>query len=141
MKTVVRKLHYIAVLAALVVSLASCEVDVAVGNHTLAYRENTEYLCSFVWTDEWYDEFGDYHYQELYFYPDNTGEDYIRVQDRWGFVQEYSYRFRWDWYDSFFTSIRLNYGGGDYSYMDNMRMYNARLDCLLDGSYVTFIGY
>ena len=53
MKTSVRKLYYIAALAALVILLPSCEVDFSIGNNTLDYRENTEYLCSFVWVDEW----------------------------------------------------------------------------------------
>ena len=58
-----------------------------------------------------------------------------------GYVQESRYVFTWDWYDAFYTSIRMHYGGGDYSYMDNMQMYDGRLDCMLDGYPVTFFGY
>lgn len=140
MKTLIRKFYYMSALAVLVVSLSSCEVDFSIGNNTLGYRESTEYLCSFVWVDEWSDADG-YHRQEICFYPNNTGEDYIRFQDRWGYVQEYRYVFTWDWYDSFYTSIRMNYGGGDYSFMDNMDMYDRRIDCLFDGYPVTFFGY
>ena len=140
MKTSVRKLYYIAALAALVILLPSCEVDFSIGNNTLDYRGNTEYLCSFVWVDEWSDSDG-FHRQEITFYPDNTGEDYVRIQYRDGYVQESRYVFTWDWYDAFYTSIRMHYGGGDYSYMDNMQMYDGRLDCLLDGYPVTFFGY
>lgn len=141
MKTLSGRIHYMALLAVLILSLPSCDVDVEFGRHSLGYRENTEYLCRYVWVDEWIDDYGDSHYQELRFYPDNTGEDYIRVRDRYGFVQEYHYRFVWDWYDAFYESIRLDYGGGDYSYMDHIQMYDRRLDCMLDGYPAYFNGY
>lgn len=140
MKTLSRKFYYMAALTALVLSLSSCEVDFSIGDNTLRGRESTEYLCSFIWIDEWSDADG-YQRQELRFYPDHTGEDYICMQDRYGYVREYRYRFTWDWYDAFYTSIRMDYGGGDYSYMDNMRMYDGGIDCLLDGYPVTFYGY
>lgn len=46
-----------------------------------------------------------------------------------------------DWYDAFYTSIRLNYGGGDYSYMDHIQLGNGRLECQLDGAWVSFYNY
>ena len=141
MKTLARKFYYMAaVVAAAALTLSSCEVDLSVGDNTLAGRESTGYLCSYVWEDEWSDADG-YHRQELCFYPDRTGEDRILFRNRWGYEEEYRYVFTWDWYDAFYTSIRLNYGGGDYSFMDNMRMYDRQIDCLLDGYRVTFFGY
>jgi len=35
----------------------------------------------------------------------------------------------------------LNYGGGDYSYMDNIRLGEGRMECLLDGAAVCFYSY
>lgn len=141
MRALQRRIYYITALAVIVLSLVSCDVNIDIGRNTLDYREKTEYLCYYVWVDDWYDDYGDYHEQQLCFYPDNTGEDYIRVQDRYGFTQEFHYNFVWDWYDSFYTSIRLNYGGGDYSYMDNIQMDNGKLGCMLDGYPVYFNGY
>lgn len=77
----------------------------------------------------------------LRFYADGTGEDYLRVQDAYGRWDEYRYTFVWDWYDAFYTSIRLNYGGGDYSYMDHIQLGNGRLECQLDGAWVSFYNY
>lgn len=66
---------------------------------------------------------------------------YIRIQDARGRWEEYTYTFTWDWYDAFYTSIRLNYGRGDYSYMDNIRLGEGRMECLLDGAAVCFYSY
>lgn len=35
-------------------------VGVEIGVGTDAYRENTDYLCSRPWSDEWYDDYGTY---------------------------------------------------------------------------------
>ncbi len=121
----------------------SCDfvgIGIEVGNGTNDYRETTSYLCSRVWIDEWEDDYGVYHYQELRFYTNNTGEDYTYTQDRHGYKKETSYSFTWDWYDAMYTSLRLKYGPGDFSYMENIRMGNNRLDCLYDGYPAYFYG-
>lgn len=110
---------YMAMLVALTLAFPSCNVEMELGNNTLEYRERTAYLCSYDWQDDWYDDYGLHHFQMLRFYTNGTGEDFIRIQDAHGRWEEYTYTFTWDWYDAFYTSIRLNYGGGDYSYMDN----------------------
>lgn len=110
------------------------------GTGTNEYREATAYLCSYLWTDEWVDDRGTRYYQELSFYPDGKGEDYIVSEDRFGFRQETRYAFVWDWWDTFCTSIRLTYGKGDYSYMENIRVERNRLECLYDGSPAYFFG-
>ena len=138
MKTKARKFMYIAMLLLVTLALPSCEVDLSLGNHTLEYRERTAYLCSSDWQDDWYDDYGYHRFQVLRFYADGTGEDYLRVQDAYGRWDEYRYTFVWDWYDAFYTSIRLNYGGGDYSYMDHIQLGNGRLECQLDGAWVSF---
>ena len=104
------------------------------------YREATDYLCSYIWTDEWTDDYGTYYYQEIRFYTDGKGEDYIASEDRFGFRQETRYAFAWDWWDAFYTSLRLTYGKGDYSYMENMRMERGRMECLYDGVPAYFTG-
>lgn len=132
---------YMAILVALTLAFPSCNVEMELGNNTLEYRERTGYLCSYGWQDDWYDDYGLHHFQVLRFYADGTGEDFIRIQDARGRWKEYTYTFTWDWYDAFYTSIRLNYGGGDYSYMDNIRLGEGRLECLLDGEAVCFYNY
>lgn len=107
-----------AMLVALTFAFPSCNVEMELGNNTLEYRERTAYLCSYDWQDDWYDDYGLHHFQVLRFYT-----------------------FTWDWYDAFYTSIRLNYGGGDYSYMDNIRLGEGRMECLLDGAAVCFYSY
>lgn len=119
----------------------SCEggIDIEIGNWSDDYREATYYLCNRVWTDEWYDNHDTYCYQELYFYSNNTGVDYLYTEDRFGNIQESTYHFTWDWWDSFYTSIRLDYGDS-FAYMENIRMNRNHLDCILNGYPVSFIG-
>ena len=126
---------YMAMLVALTLAFPSCNVEMELGNNTLEYRERTAYLCSYDWQDDWYDDYGLHHFQVLRFYTNGTGEDFIRIQDARGRWEEYTYTFTWDWYDAFYTSIRLNYGRGDYSYMDNSKhskkctFYTLRFGC------------
>lgn len=137
------KLYPLIAIMALAFSLTSCErvgIDIEFGNTTNGYHEATGYLCSRPWSDEWYDNNGVYHYQELIFFPDHTGEDYMLTRDRYGYVQESSYTFAWDWYNSIYTSIRMKYGPRDFSYMDNIAMGGNQLNCLLDGEPVYFMG-
>ena len=87
MKTKKNALYRIFFLLAMTLAFTSCEyvgLGIEFGNGTNNYHERTDYLCSRVWVDEWYDDYDVYHYQELRFYPDNTGEDYLYTQDRYG---------------------------------------------------------
>lgn len=143
-----KNLYKIIALGALIsvfpILFSSCEyigIGIELGNGTNNYREATYYLCSRTWVEEWTDNYGDFHRQELRFYNNNTGEDYVLTVDKHGYRQETSYTFLWDWYDANYTSLRLKYGANDYSYMDNIFMGNNRLDCLLDGYPAYFYGY
>lgn len=123
---------------------SSCEyvgIGIELGNGTNNYRESTYYLCSRTWVEEWTDNKGDFHRQEIRFYDNNVGEDYVLTVDRHGFRKESSYTFVWDWYDANYTTLRLKYGMNDYSYMNNIFMGNNRLECLLDGYSACFYGY
>ena len=87
MKTIKRKFYYIAAVLSLIFTLSSCEyvgLGIEIGNGTNSYHESTDYLCSRIWTDEWTDEYGVYYYQEICFYPNNTGVDYLYSQDATG---------------------------------------------------------
>lgn len=137
------KLYLLLAFAALIIPLTSCEhvgIGVEFGNGSNSYYEMTDYLCSRPWVDEWYDNNGTYYRQELNFYPDNVGNDYIFTQDRYGYIQESRYTFVWDWYNSIYTSIRMKYGTRDYSYMENISIGGNRLNCLLNGEPVYFEG-
>ena len=118
MKTTRRKFYYIVAILSLIVTLSSCEyvgLGIEFGNGPGDYRETTDYLCSRTWTDEWTDDYGIYYYQES------------------------TLNFAWDWWNSSYTSIRLNYGSR-YSYMDNIQMGGNQLNCLLDNYPAYFIG-
>ena len=78
MKTIKRKLYYIAAMLSLIFTLNSCDyvgLGIEFGNGTNDYRETTDYLCSRIWTDEWTDEYDVYYYQGRRFDPYNTGID------------------------------------------------------------------
>lgn len=142
MKTKKKALYRIFFLLAMTLAFTSCEyvgLGVEFGNGTNNYRERTDYLCSRIWTDEWYDDYDTYYYQELRFYPDNTGEDYLYKQDRYGNREESILRFAWDWWNVSYTSLRLTYRDG-YSYMDNIQMGGNQLNCLFDNYPAYFTG-
>ena len=142
MKKVVYKLMMVIFLVGFGISFTSCEGYVEMGFDTVHddYYEKTDYLCSRVWFDEWHDDFGVYYYQELRFYSNGRGEDYMYSVDHFGYKNERSYSFRWDWNNSVYTSIVLKYGGKDYSYMERIRMGGNKLDCLFDGEPAYFRG-
>ena len=144
MKKLCKFIAFGALISVFPILFSSCEyigIGIELGNGTNNYREATYYLCSRTWVEEWTDNYGDFHRQELRFYNNNTGEDYVLTVDKHGYRQETSYTFLWDWYDANYTSLRLKYGANDYSYMDNIFMGNNSLDCLLDGYPAYFYGY
>ena len=123
--------------------LTSCEgvlVDVEVGDPVDHVQSSTNYLTSRVWVDEWTDDNGVFYHQEICFYFNRLGSDYLYQEDRWGRRSESTYQFTWDWRNSRCTEIRLKYGPGDYSYMEHIILGGNKLDCLLDGQPVYFIG-
>lgn len=124
-------------------TLGSCEeleLDIDLGGESSHVCYSTDYLTSRVWVDEWKDDEGMFYHQELRFYNDHVGSDYMYTEDRWGYRTESSYDFTWDWRNSSCTSIRMKYGRGDYSYMEHISMGGNRLDCLLDGQSAYFKG-
>ena len=70
---------------------------------------------------------------QQYFYLDRTGVDYIRVEYRNGDVEVFEYNFRWNWENYAQTSIRMSYGPGDVSYLDDVYLGGNRLSGYLDG--------
>ena len=143
MKSLFKIIAFSALITVSSILFSSCQyagIGIEIGNGTNNYREATYYLCSITWVEEWTDSYGDFHRQELRFYDNNMGEDYVLTVDRRGFRKESSYTFVWDWYDANYTSLRLKYGANDYSYMDNIMMGSNRLDCLLDGYPACFYG-
>ena len=124
-------------------TLGSCEevgLDIELGGGSSHVDYATEYLTSRVWVDEWKDTEGNFYHQELRFYPDRVGSDYMYVEDAWGFREETSYDFYWNWRNSSCTALKLKYGPGDYSYMEHISMGGNRLDCLFDGQEAYFKG-
>ena len=117
MKTNAFKYLGIALMALMMISLTSCEVEI----------------------DSFYDDdnIGGGYYsrccQELDFYLDRTGVDYIRVEYRNGDVEVFEYNFRWNWENYAQTSIRMSYGPGDVSYLDDVYLGGNRLSGYLDG--------
>ena len=142
MKTKIIRILGLLPIFLMAITFTSCEevyLDVDMdGSSDRRYK--TEYLCSRVWVDEWEDDNGTFYRQELRFWTDYCGEDYLYSEDRWGYETESSYRFDWDWRNTASTSIRLRYGPGDYSYMERISMGDNRLTCWFDGQSAYFVG-
>lgn len=124
--------------------MVSCEINglgISFGNGGPGnYSERTDYLCSRSWGNEWYDRDGTYYYQELRFYPDATGVDYLYRRNSYS-ENESTLRFKWDWWNAAYTSLRLLYYEDKHvSYFDNILMSGNQLNGVLDGESVFFIG-
>ena len=96
------------------ISLTSCEVEIDSfyddDNIGGGYYSRSSELCSRTWISYYRDADGNRCCQELDFYLDRTGVDYIRVEYRNGDVEVFEYNFRWNWENYAQTSIRMSYG-------------------------------
>lgn len=130
----------------LVTGLAACEVEVDTfyddDNIGGGYYNRSAELCSRTWVSEYLDIDGNPCRQELDFYLDRTGIDYILVRYPGGRYEEFEYHFRWSWENYAQSSLRMNYGSGDVSYLDDVYVGGNMLSGYLDGrnNYVEFIG-
>lgn len=137
MKTNAFKYLGMALMALMMVSLTSCDVEIDSfyddDNIGGGYCARSEELCSRTWVSYYYDVDGNRCRQELDFYLDRTGVDYLRVEYRNGAVETFEYTFRWNWDNYAQTSIRMAYGPNDVSYLDDVYIGGNRLSGFLDG--------
>ena len=123
MKTNTFKYFGLALMAILMVSFTSCEVEIDSfyddDNNGAGYYNRSADLCSRTWVS---------------FY---RGMEYPN-----GTVEQYEYNFRWNWENYAQTSIRMSYGPNDVSYLDDVYIGGNRLSGYLDGrnNFVEFQG-
>ena len=118
-------------------SLTSCEVEFRLLDNEIHYNDHTNEICSRTWEESWVEN-GNRYTQRLDFYNNRTGRDYLRIEYWDGDVQENTYRFNWKWDDK--DCIRMEYGPGDISYLDDIRIYSNTLTGYLDDVEVYFKG-
>ena len=118
-------------------SLTSCEVEFRLLDNEIHYNDHTNEICSRTWEESWVEN-GNRYTQRLDFYNNRTGRDYLRIEYWDGDVQENIYRFNWKWDDK--DCIRMEYGPGDISYLDDIRIYSNTLTGYLDDVEVYFKG-
>ena len=118
-------------------SLTSCEVEFRLLDNEIHYNDHTNEICSRTWEESWVEN-GNRYTQRLDFYNNRTGRDYLRIEYWDGDVQENIYRFNWKWDDK--DCIRMEYGPGDVSYLDAIRIYSNTLTGYLDDVEVYFKG-
>lgn len=146
MKTNAFRYLGLALMAVLTLSLTSCEVEIDRfyddDNRGGAYYNRSSDLCSRTWVSYYWDADGNRCRQELDFFMNRSGIDYIRVEYPDGFVETFEYKFRWNWDDNAQTSIRMAYTPTDVSYLDEVYIGGNRLTGYLDGgdNYVEFKG-
>ena len=118
-------------------SLTSCEVEFRLLDNEIHYNDHTNEICSRTWEESWVEN-GNRYTQRLDFYNNRTGRDYLRIEYWDGDVQENTYRFNWKWDDK--DCIRMEYGPGDVSYLDDIRIYSNTLTGYLNDVEVYFKG-
>lgn len=142
MKTRWMKYFGIAVALTTMISFTSCEVEIDdwyEDEYDESYYNKTRDLCSRTWEESW-EQDGKYYTQRLDFYENRTGRDRMRVEYRDGYVTEDVYIFDWSWDNGSQTRIRMEYGPGDVSFFEHVRMGGNTLSGLLDGTEVYFTG-
>ena len=110
MKTSTFKYFGLALMAILMVSFTSCEVEIDSfydDDNGAGYYNRSADLCSRTWVSFYRDMDGNYCRQELDFFLDHTGIDRIRVEYPNGVVNHYEYNFRWSWENYAQTSIHI----------------------------------
>ena len=128
MKTLAFKYLKLFLLAVAMVNLTSCEIEIDDfyddDNIGGSYYNKSLDLCSRTWADTFH------------------GEDYIRVEYPNGRYSESVYSFTWNWEDRSQYSLRMVYGPGDVSYLDDVWIRGNVLSGYLDGhdNYVDFTG-
>ncbi|WP_455583992.1 hypothetical protein [Bacteroides sp.] len=146
MKTKAFKYLKPVLLVLLMVNLAACEVaidgfydDDHIGG---GYYNKSRELCSRTWVRYYYNIDGYYCRQEIDFYLDRRGIDYIRVQYPNGRISEYEYRFVWNWENPAQSSLCMVYAPDDVSHLDEVRIWGNQLTGYLDGwnNYVIYNG-
>lgn len=135
-----------AFIAVVLMNLTSCQVEIDSFNDSDniggEYYSRSSQLCSRTWVSNYRNADGNPCKQEMDFYMDRTGVDYVRVTYPNGDIEVFEYKFRWNWENYSQTSIRISYGPGDVSYFDNIYMGANTLSGYLDGNnnYVEFVG-
>lgn len=133
-------------MATLLVGFSSCEVELGVfwdtDNNGSTYSAKSQDLCSRTWVDIYYDADGNRCRQELNFYTNRTGTDFIRIEYRNGGVYVNEYAFKWSWENYSQTTLRMSYGPGDVSYLENLQLRGNSLSGYLDGwnNFVEYTG-
>ena len=120
-----------------IMSLTSCDVEVRVWHDDVHHSDHTPELCSRTWEESWVDN-GNRYTQRLDFYNNRTGRDYLRSEYWNGGVSEDTYHFHWKWDGK--NCIRMEYGPGDISYLENIWIHNNTLTGYLDNVEVYFKG-
>ena len=124
MKTLTFKYLKLFLLAVAMINLTSCEIEIDDfyddDNIGGSYYNKSLDLCSRPWADTFYDADGNYCYQELNFYLDRHGEDYIRVEYPNGRYSESVYSFTWNYLDDVWIrgNVLSGYLDGHDNYVD-----------------------
>ena len=118
-------------------SLTSCEVEFRAWGDDIHHSDNTSELCSRTWEESWTEK-GNRYTQRLDFYNNRTGRDYLRIEYWNGDISEDVYRFNWKWDNH--DCIRMEYGPGDISYLEDIWIHNNTLTGYLDNVEVFFKG-
>lgn len=146
MKTNTFKYLRLALMAVLMVNLTSCEVEIDRffddDNNSSGYYNRSSELCSRTWVSYYRDMDGNRCRQELDFFMDRSGIDYLEVEYSDGYVETFEYNFRWSWENNAQTSIRMAYKPNDVSFLDDVYIGGNRLSGYLDGrnNYVEYQG-
>ena len=118
-------------------SLTSCEVEFRPWHDDVHHDDRTYELCSRTWEESWV-EAGNRYTQRLDFYNNRTGREFLRIEYWDGDVSENIYRFNWIWDGK--DCIRMDYGPGDISYLEEIWIHNNTLTGYLDNVEVYFKG-
>lgn len=121
-------------LLSFVCCLSSCEVH----DEYEAREEATYALCMNAWEDTFENNDGYDCLQLIEFFPDGTGMDSYTTFYPNGREKYEEVPFFWDWDNPYFDALYIDYPDQEDSYMEEIRIGNRRLRCVLDDDDVEF---
>ena len=125
------------VIAICTVLLCSCEIDVSIGPEDENSANNA--LCQYGWYTN-YTDFDDAHINhQIKFYTNGEGKEII-IRSLFGQADSHEYFFNWYWVSDSYTSICMEYGENDISYLDHIFIQEYELTCVLNGENLSFYG-
>lgn len=118
--------------------LYGCEISGSLGPVDEGVANDA--LCKYSWQMSYTDFDDAYISWRFIFYTNGEGEEIIS-RSLFGQTTSQEYWFDWYWSSDSYTSLCLEYGANDVSYMDQIFIMDNELTCVMNDATLVFYGW